>query len=151
MNPALSAALLAAHEVADHWIQTDHQACTKGAPGWPGRRACAGHVAAYTATGALAVYAASRRLNVPLRPAELAAGLALNAASHYLADRREPLRRMARLVRREGYVTAVTVLRHPGAQPQETGPGTGLFHLDQSWHYGWIFVSALVAAGRSAA
>jgi hypothetical protein len=135
MNPALSrflltsAALLAAHEVADHWIQTDHQACTKGAPGWPGRRACAGHVAAYTATGALAVYAASRRLNVPLRPAELAAGL----------------------VRREGYVTAVTVLRHPGAQPQETGPGTGLFHLDQSWHYGWIFVSALVAAGRSAA
>jgi hypothetical protein len=44
------AALFVAHQVADHWIQTQHQADTKGCPGWPGRIACAAHVASYTAT-----------------------------------------------------------------------------------------------------
>lgn len=42
--------LLVAHTVADHWVQTDAQARNKGLPGWPGRRACAAHVASYTAT-----------------------------------------------------------------------------------------------------
>jgi len=154
MNAALSrfllvsAALTAMHEVGDHWVQTDRQACTKGAPGWPGRLACAAHVATYTATGALAVTAASRRLRVPMSGGWLAAGLALNAASHYVADRRTPLRQLARLTGRAGYLQHATVVRRPDGAAQDTGPGTGLFHLDQSWHYGWIFVSALLAAGR---
>jgi hypothetical protein len=153
MNAALSrfllvsAALTAAHEVGDQWVQTHHQACTKGRPGWAGRRACAAHVATYTATGALAALVASRRLNVPLRPAQLAAGLVLNAASHYVADRREPLRKLARLARRSNYLTSVTVVRQKGEEAEDAGPGTALFHLDQSWHYGWIFIAALVAAG----
>lgn len=153
MNDALSrfllisAALTAGHEVGDQWIQTHHQACTKGNAGWRGWVVCAAHVASYTATGALATLVAARRLNVPLRPAQLAAGLALNAASHYFADRRDPLRQIARLLRRTEYISEVTVVRQKGEQAQDTGPGTALFHLDQSWHYGWIFVSALVAAG----
>lgn len=155
MNDALSrfllvsAALSAAHEVGDQWVQTGHQACTKGEPGWAGRRACAAHVATYTAAGAVAVLAASRRLNVPLRPAQLAAALFLNAATHYVADRRGPLRKLARLARRSGYLASCTVVRGKGEEAEDTGPGTALFHLDQSWHYGWIFVSALVAAGAS--
>jgi hypothetical protein len=44
------AALYAAHLVADHWVQTQRQAVTKGLPGWPGRIGCAAHVATYTAT-----------------------------------------------------------------------------------------------------
>jgi hypothetical protein len=38
-------ALLVAHTVADHWVQTDHQAGHKGLPGWAGRWACGKHVA----------------------------------------------------------------------------------------------------------
>jgi len=138
MNAALSRFLLvatalgAAHEVADHWVQTHDQASTKGAPGAAGRRACAAHVATYTATGAAAVLLASRRLGLRLAPASLAAGLALNAVTHYAADRRAPLHRLAVALGKAGYLE------------QPTGP----FHLDQSWHYGWIFLSALLAAGR---
>lgn len=141
-------ALTAAHEVADHWVQTGHQACTKGEPGWRGRRACAAHVATYTATQALAMVGGAKWLGVPLRGRWAAAALGLSAATHYFADRRTPLARLARAVGSGGYLDHAVVVREPGAQPETTGPGTGSFHLDQSWHYGWIFVAALVAAGR---
>lgn len=142
-------ALYAAHEVGDELVQTGHQAQAKGDPGWRGRLACAGHVATYSATGALAIFAASRRLGVPMQRRALLAGLALNAATHYVADRRTPLRRIAELIGSGDYVRCATVVRTPGGEAQDTGPGTGLFHLDYAWHYGWIFLSALVAAGRS--
>lgn len=47
-----SAAMVAAHHVADHWVQTDEQAQTKGGVGWRARAACAAHVVSYTATQA---------------------------------------------------------------------------------------------------
>ena len=50
---AVSAAYAAGHWAGDYWVQTHRQACAKGAPGWPGRRACAAHVATYTATPAM--------------------------------------------------------------------------------------------------
>lgn len=144
-----AAALSAAHEVGDQWVQTGHQACTKGEPGRRGQLACAAHVATYSATGALAVWAASRWLGVPMKGRSLAAGLALNAATHYLADRRTPLRRLAALAGNAEYVRRATVVRSEHTAAEDTGPGTAMFHLDQSWHYGWIFASALLAAGRA--
>ncbi|MFK8851316.1 hypothetical protein [Streptomyces sp. Ac-502] len=33
---AVYAALTASHEVADHLVQVDRDACGKGAPGWEG-------------------------------------------------------------------------------------------------------------------
>src|SRR5690242_21078110 len=44
------AALYAAHQVGDHWVQTQDQADRKGRPGAEGRITCAAHVMTYTAT-----------------------------------------------------------------------------------------------------
>jgi hypothetical protein len=131
-----SAALTAAHQVADHWVQTDHQAMAKGAPGRAGRLACARHVASYTAVQAVALVGAARWLNVPLTGRWTAAALATSAVSHYVADRREPLRRMAEAT------------GHAPFYRLNTGGLNGAYLMDQSWHYGWIFVAALVAAGN---
>jgi hypothetical protein len=49
------AALYAAHEVGDHWIQTGTQAAAKGLPGRAGRLACARPVAMLTTVKAAAV------------------------------------------------------------------------------------------------
>jgi hypothetical protein len=66
----------------------------------------------------------------------MAAGLALSAVTHYVADRREPLRRMA------------GATGHAPFYAMNTGGLNGAYLMDQSWHYGWIFVAALVIAGR---
>lgn len=126
------AALYAAHAVADHWVQTQGQADAKGLPGWRGRAACAGHVATYTATSLAALAAVSRATRTPLRPSRVATGLAVSAVTHYVADRRTPLRRAA---------TAF------GKSPAWLDHGGGLYQLDQAWHTGWLFVAALIMGG----
>lgn len=131
-----STAMVAAHQVADHWVQTDHQAVTKGGPGWRARLACARHVATYTATQALTLTVAAKWLRVPLSPSWTAAGLGVSALTHYVADRREPLRRMA------------TATGHAPFYATNTGGMNGAYLMDQSFHYGWIFVAALLIAGR---
>lgn len=47
---AVFVALFVAHSVGDHWVQTQWQADTKGAPGRLGRVACARHVLGLTIT-----------------------------------------------------------------------------------------------------
>ncbi|WP_327385034.1 hypothetical protein [Streptomyces sp. NBC_01207] len=84
---AVSAILLATHEVADHAVQTDRQACAKGRPGREGQAACAGHVASYAAVQAAALWAANRSLGLGLRPGRAAAALAVSALTHYAIDR----------------------------------------------------------------
>jgi hypothetical protein len=130
-----SVALSAAHQVADHWVQTDHQARTKGGTGWRARLACAAHVATYTGTQALALTAAAKWLRVPLSGPATALALATSAATHYFADRREPLRKLAEAA------------GHAPFYRMNTGGLNGAYLMDQSFHYGWIFVAALVAAG----
>jgi hypothetical protein len=131
---AASAALGAAHTVADHWIQTQRQADRKGLPGWPGRLACAAHVATYTATALVALLALAWRTGLTLSPAHVAAGLAVSAVSHYVADRRAPLRWAADRL---------------GKNPAWLERGGGLYAMDQSWHIGWLFVAALIIGGTS--
>jgi hypothetical protein len=136
MTPALAftvalAALVAGHQVGDYWVQSDTQAADKGRPGWTGRLACAEHVATYTATQTLSLVLACAVLAVPLSVVHVTAGMALSAATHYLADRREPLRKLAAAL---------------GKGPFWDRGGAAL--LDQAWHYGWIFCAALVIAGR---
>lgn len=99
------AALYAGHMVGDHPIQSCDQAAKKGAPDsaalaagghpWRGWSACAGHVATYTVTALVAVLAVAWRAGIDLSPAALLAGLAVSAVTHYVADRRTPLRRIA--------------------------------------------------------
>jgi hypothetical protein len=128
---AVFAALYAAHQVADHWVQTQHQADGKGQPGPVGRAACVAHVATYTATafGALGLLAIVTGLD--LQPGPVGAGLAISAVSHYVADRRVPLRRMADAL---------------GKSPAWLDHGGGMYALDQSWHYGWLFLAALAVS-----
>ncbi|WP_420124367.1 transcriptional regulator [Nakamurella sp.] len=128
---AAFAALYAAHQVADHWVQTQRQADRKGLPGWAGRIACAAHVASYTLTAAVALTLVAAATGWRPNLLAVAAGLAVSAVSHYVADRRTPLRRLADLL---------------GKDPAWLERGGGLYALDQSWHVGWLFVAALIVA-----
>lgn len=144
---AVFAALLAAHQVGDHWVQTHRQACTKGLPGWPGRRACAAHVVTYTATAVLALAAVAASTGWRPDPALATVGLAVSAVTHYIADRRTPLVRMAAALDRfTGKSTFLALgAPRPGRDDNPT-LGTGAFALDQSWHIGWLFIAALTIA-----
>jgi hypothetical protein len=133
---AVFAALMAGHEIGDYWVQTSEQAAAKGGPGWPGRRACAAHVATYTLTLAAMLGLAWWWLRLPLSAGWVAAGLAVSAATHYFADRRTPLRRFADRVGSGKFWTV------------GEGLATGQGLLDQAWHWGWLFVAALLATGR---
>ncbi|MEE1787730.1 hypothetical protein PUR71_33205 [Streptomyces sp. SP17BM10] len=135
----------AAGDVADHWIQTDHQAATKGhhdhAHGQSsaaGRRACAAHVATYTATQAAALIAGSRLLGLRLRPAPVAAALALSAVTHYVADRQGGHWRddQPRGVVRLAIVSRGWLQRDP-----QSG-----YLLDQAWHHAFETTAALIAS-----
>jgi hypothetical protein len=131
---ATFAALYAAHQVADHWIQTQHQADTKGQPGAPGRMACAAHVASYTVTAFIALAAVCLVTGASGSWPHLLVGLAVSAVTHYIADRRTPLRRIADAT-------------GSGSFYRVNGGGMcGAYLLDQSWHIGWLFVAALVIA-----
>lgn len=146
MNPehlgTLFAALYASHHVADHWAQSNHQASGKGGAGWPGRRACAGHVAGHMLVSVICL-ASLGIIGIHPGIGTVAIGLGIIAATHYWADRRAPLHRLAALFGKAGFVAGCTVIRKPGSAPAETGPGTGLYALDQSFHIAWLFVSAL--------
>src|SRR5690606_11053068 len=97
---AAAITLHAAHLTADYWLQTEHQAITKGAPGWRGRVACASHVAVLTATQAVFLLVADRLFGLDLSAGWVAAGLTLNAVTHWWADRRWTLRWLADLLDR---------------------------------------------------
>jgi hypothetical protein len=120
--PAVYALLRIAADVADHWIQSDHQATHKAKPGIEGHAALAGHVASYTATQAAALLIGNRALHLGLRPRSMAAALALSGATHYLIDRRWPVQRMAEAAGK-------------GAFYQLGGPLGGAYLLDQATHH----------------
>ncbi|MFD5436614.1 hypothetical protein ACFWJ4_31250 [Kitasatospora sp. NPDC127067] len=135
------ALLRAAADVADHWVQSDHQAVTKGQhdhndgqSSAAGRRACAAHVASYTATQAAALLAGTRLLGVRLRLVPTIAALALSATTHYIADRREPLRKLADATGKGNFVR----LADHGMN--------GAYALDQAWHHAFETAAALIAS-----
>lgn len=145
------AVLFAAHQVADHWIQTDHQAISKGADGWAGRRACAAHVATYTLTAAAALAATNQAARLDISPGRAMAALALSAVTHYVVDRRTPLRKIATFFPSTRNMIDIGACR-PGRDDKPC-MGTGAYALDQSWHVGWLWASALMvaAAGKQVA
>jgi len=138
---AVYAALTAAHEVADHWVQRDKEAVAKGQPDKAGARACAVHVTTYTATQAVALAVVQRATGLRLSWKRAALGLAVSAATHYVADRQgghwrdEQPRGIVRLAAKTG---------HAGWLARDPNAG---YLMDQAWHKGWILVAALVAAG----
>ncbi|MEU4239775.1 DUF3307 domain-containing protein [Actinoplanes sp. NPDC026619] len=140
---AVFAALFVAHQVADHWVQTDHQAACKGGPGWEARRACAAHIVTYTATAVVALLAMAAATGLPLSAGRAAAGLAVSAVTHYVADRRTPLKWLAELCGSSRFYTLGACRTGRDDNPSL---GTGAYALDQSFHYAWLFVAALIIA-----
>jgi hypothetical protein len=141
-----SAALYAGHQVGDLWIQTNAQARAKGGTGWTARLACARHVTTLTATKLAMLYAAFAVTGLPIRPAWWAAALMVDAASHYFADRRAPLRRLAGLLGPGKLAFFDLGAPRPG-KDDNPSLGTGAYALDQAWHIFWLFVTALIIAG----
>lgn len=138
---AAYAALTTAHEVADHWVQTNALALAKGRPGTDGVKACAEHVITYTATQAAALAVVARATGMRLSWRHAAAGLAVSAITHYIADRQgghwrdTPPKGIVRLAAATGH-----------ADWLKNDPNAG-YLMDQSWHKGWCTVAALIAAG----
>ncbi|NYH79025.1 hypothetical protein FHR84_002359 [Actinopolyspora biskrensis] len=135
--------LLVAHHVADHWVQTSHQAGTKGLPGRSGRSACAAHVAGYTAVTAGFVGLLWTLFGLPVTPAGFVTGQLVSALTHYWADRRWTLHRLATTVGRGGFYALGSPREGKDDNPSL---GTGAYVLDQSWHWLWLFVAALLTA-----
>ncbi|WP_217553098.1 transcriptional regulator [Streptomyces sp. GbtcB6] len=130
--PAVYALLRVAADTADHWVQSDHQAQHKAKPGAEGHKALAAHVASYTATQAVALLAGNRILGLGLRGRSMAAALALSGATHYLIDRRWPVRRAAEALGK-------------GAFYQLGGPLGGAYLLDQATHHLVEGIAAFIA------
>lgn len=151
---ALLAALWAAHDVADHLAQTDHQATHKAAS-W---RAMAGHVGSYTAVQLLALGALRGLAGVRPSRRRLLAAVALSAGTHAFIDRRWPV---VELLRRTGSPYFAST---PTTQPctVDVVYGDGLPHVDihgqvvplpgpyladQALHHGVLALCAAVLAG----
>lgn len=140
------ALLHSGHAAGDFWVQTSACAAAKGRDGWEGRRACAIHVATLTATQCLVLAAGALAVGERLNPRRVAMGLAVNAASHYFADRRTPLRRLAERV---GIGEFYGLGQPRPGRDDNPGLGTGAYALDQAWHIGWLAVAAAIIARKS--
>lgn len=140
---AAFAALFAAHQLADHWLQTNGQSVTKGLPGWPGRLACARHAAVVTAAMALALVvtaaATGARFSVPWT----GAALAFNGVTHYWADLRTTLAALAERTGKGAF------WRMGSGRDGHACLGTGAYALDQSFHVACLWLAALVIAAGS--
>lgn len=124
--------LYAAHTVADHIVQTDHQAATK-ATSW---RGMAGHVGGYQATQAVAVITIAALSGVRLSRRHAVLGMAFSAVTHAILDRRWPVRAILRATRSPGFADATT-------------PLYGVYLADQALHTGCLAIAAaVIASGR---
>ena len=144
---AVFAGLYAAHQVADHWVQTDHQAANKAKPGRVGRLACLAHVGTYTLTAVVALAPLKLLLGLELEPVSLVLGLLVSAVTHYVADRRFPLRKLAEAT---GHHTFVNLGAPRADHDDKPCLGTDMYALDQSFHIGWLFIASVIIAGGAA-
>jgi hypothetical protein len=156
------------HPLCDQVVQDSHDASTKGMRGsylvyvsdgspvkedpWRhgkegrtctasayGRRSVSRHVASYSAVQLSASIAVTRVFGCRVPVRALLAGTAVNALTHAVIDRREPLLRLASKIGKSGYIEHATVVRKPGtdtAAPvvEGSGPGTALMEIDQALH-----------------
>ena len=134
-------AIYTGHNLADFWLQTASQADRKGVPGRAGHAACLRHVATVTACITVTIILAAAATGCHPRLLLLAAGLAVNAASHYAADLRRPLKKIAALAGKTSYWQ----LGEPRDGHDDNPCGApGRLWLDQVWHLTWLFITALI-------
>jgi hypothetical protein len=114
-----------------------------------GRRAAAHHVASYTAGQVAGAIAVTRALGyrVPIRA--VLAGAAVNGATHFVIDRREPLLWLAGRTGKRGYIDHCHAVRMSGdgtPAAEMSGPGSALMELDQALHRAIGVAAAVVTA-----
>ncbi|MEU4898234.1 transcriptional regulator [Streptomyces sp. NPDC044780] len=147
---AVFVALFIGHSVGDHWTQTQCQSDDKGLPGWTGRLACLRHVLTLTLTKAAVLAPVVALLHLPVTTAGLTVGLGVDAATHYWADRRTTLAKLAKLLRKTPFYTLGTAAHEHAPVTAKGKPaahlGTGAYALDQSWHILWLGAAALAIA-----
>ncbi|MEV4212643.1 hypothetical protein [Micromonospora sp. NPDC049662] len=171
---ALAATFDLAHDVLDQWGQSHWQARNKDlrgrrrvyrdggsvdedpgraragertlTAGTLGRCAAAAHVGVYSVGQTAAAVLVTRALGYRVPTPALAAGAALNAVTHVVLDRRQPLFVLARAAGKGDYLDTVTVMRTGDGPPAETGPGTATFELDRSAHRAIGLLAALTTA-----
>jgi hypothetical protein len=136
-------ALFVAHSVGDHWVQTSAQSAAKGRPGWAGRLAGMRHVATLTLTKLVVLLPVAALLGLHLAWPGVVIGLGVDAVSHWWADRRTTLARLAAAIGQSGFYRLGAPREGRDDNPSL---GTGAYALDQSWHYLWLLVAALVIA-----
>jgi hypothetical protein len=126
-------ALLVAHQLGDHVLQTDRQAGGKAGTGLPALRAMAGHLAGYHLAATVVLVGTFAVVGLRLTVAGAVAGLAFSAVTHGLLDRRWPVR---------------AILRGSGSPKfaETTGPVCGMYAADQALHQAALLVSALLIA-----
>ncbi|MET9956322.1 transcriptional regulator [Streptomyces sp. NPDC006339] len=147
---AVFATLWVAHTVGDHWVQSSAQSAAKGKPGWTGRLADTRHVIGLTLTKAVLLALAALVLDLRLTAVGLTAGLALDAGSHWWADRRSTLAWLAKVTNKTEFYNLGTGA-HPAHPTTADGTpsahiGTGAYALDQSFHALFLFFAALIIA-----
>jgi hypothetical protein len=125
--------LHAAHQLADHIVQTDADATAKAAPGWHGWRHLLAHVGTYHATALAMLVVTATAVDLPLTVTGVLAGLGFSALTHAILDRRWPVR---------------WILHHTGsaAFAHRMSPICGLYLADQALHYGCLWIAALLIA-----
>jgi hypothetical protein len=125
--------LVAAHQLADHIVQSDKDANAKAAPGWNGWRHLLMHVGTYHLTALLMLSVTAAVLGMPLSAIGLIFGLGFSAITHSILDRRWPVR---------------WILDHTGsgAFADRQTPICGMYLADQALHYGCLWVAALLIA-----
>lgn len=129
-------ALFIGHSFGDHWIQTHHQAITKGSPGWQGRRACLTHVITLTLTKLVILAITYYGTGLWPDPMWFCIGILVDGSSHYWADRRTTLERLAKMVRKtEFYQLGTDLGEHIG---------TGKYAMDQAFHHVFLWVGAVL-------
>jgi hypothetical protein len=156
MFAAVFGALYAAHQVGDHWPNTHRgalhkgmrraDALTAGLHPHTGPRACAAHVATYTATGVLFLAALVWRTGLDLDPWRTLAALSVSAVTHYWADRRYTLAWLCDRLACIGKDAFYRLGTPRAGRDDNPTLGTGSYALDQSFHVFWLFVAALIAA-----
>lgn len=138
------AALMAAHDLGDHIVQTDHQAATK-ATSWAGM---AGHVGSYTALQ-LAALVGLRAL-AGVRPSwrRTAVAVAWSAGTHAFLDRRWPVKRILELTGSPSFARSTVI---DASAVSDLGflplPLHGPYLADQALHHGVLLVAAAILAG----
>lgn len=169
------------HPLCDQFVQNSHDASTKGmhgshlvyrADGSPvtedpwrhgrdgrtctassyGRRSASRHVASYSAVQLASTLAVTRTLGYRVPAVALLTGAVINAITHGIIDRRDPLLWLAEKAGKGGYIKHAAVVRKAGgegtAYPEPvqdvSGPGTALMELDQAAHRAIGVAAALV-------